>query len=68
MTSSSADALKNFHGTVLLAGAGKMGGAMLSGWLAQGLDAKHVAMVEPNPSDETRELRGARRPPQSRRQ
>lgn len=62
MTSSSANALKNFHGTILLAGAGKMGGAMLSGWLAQGLDAKQVAIVEPNPSDETRafEARGVR--------
>jgi pyrroline-5-carboxylate reductase len=62
MTSSSADALKNFHGTILLAGAGKMGGAMLSGWLAQGLDAKRAAMIEPNPSDETQsfEARGVR--------
>jgi pyrroline-5-carboxylate reductase len=62
MTSSSADALKNFQGTILLAGAGKMGGAMLSGWLVQGLDAKRVAVVEPNPSDETRgfEARGVR--------
>jgi pyrroline-5-carboxylate reductase len=54
MTSSSADALKNFQGTILLAGAGKMGSAMLSGWLVQGLDAKRVAVIEPNPSDETR--------------
>lgn len=62
MTSSSTDALKNFHGTILLAGAGKMGGAMLSGWLAQGLDAKRVVIVEPNPSEETRgfEARGVR--------
>jgi pyrroline-5-carboxylate reductase len=62
MTSSSADALRNFQGTILLAGAGKMGGAMLSGWLVQGLDAKRVAVVEPNPSDETRgfEARGVR--------
>ena len=29
----------NIKGTIVLAGAGKMGGAMLSGWLAQGLDA-----------------------------
>ncbi|MFZ1966189.1 MAG: pyrroline-5-carboxylate reductase, partial [Bradyrhizobium sp.] len=28
--------LKNIQGTVVLAGAGKMGGAMLSGWLVQG--------------------------------
>jgi pyrroline-5-carboxylate reductase len=38
--------------TIVLAGAGKMGGAMLSGWLAQGLDAKRVAVIEPHPSAE----------------
>jgi pyrroline-5-carboxylate reductase len=52
MTSS--DALKNFTGTLVLAGAGKMGGAMLSGWLAQGLDAKRIIVIEPHPSDEAR--------------
>jgi pyrroline-5-carboxylate reductase len=36
----------------VLAGAGKMGGAMLSGWLAQGLDARGVAVIEPQPSEE----------------
>jgi pyrroline-5-carboxylate reductase len=41
-------------GTVVLAGAGKMGGAMLSGWLAQGLDTARVAVIEPQPSDEIR--------------
>jgi len=51
---SSSDALKNFSGTLVLAGAGKMGGAMLSGWLAGGLDAKSVVVIEPHPSDETR--------------
>jgi pyrroline-5-carboxylate reductase len=53
MTTSS-DALKTFSGSLVLAGAGKMGGAMLSGWLAQGLDAKRVTVIEPHPSDETR--------------
>ncbi len=48
----SSDALKDIKGTILLAGAGKMGGAMLSGWLARGLDAKRVAVIEPQPSDE----------------
>jgi pyrroline-5-carboxylate reductase len=42
--------------TIVLAGAGKMGGAMLSGWLAQGLDAKRVAVIEPHPSDDIRAL------------
>jgi len=49
-------ALKNISGTVVLAGAGKMGAAMLSGWLAQGLDAKRVAVIEPHPSDDIRAL------------
>ena len=37
-----ANALQNIKGTIVLAGAGKMGGAMLTGWLAQGLDARRV--------------------------
>ena len=54
--------LANLQGTIVLAGAGKMGGAMLSGWLAQGLDANHVAVIEPYPSDEIKALaaRGVR--------
>jgi len=51
-----AQPLAKINGTVVLAGAGKMGGAMLSGWLAQGLDAKRVLVVEPHPSDEIRAL------------
>ena len=50
------DTLQHISGTILLAGAGKMGGAMLSGWLAQGLDATRVAVMEPHPSDEIRVL------------
>ena len=49
---SSASALKQITGTIVLAGAGKMGGAMLTGWLAGGLDAKRVAVIEPYPSAE----------------
>jgi pyrroline-5-carboxylate reductase len=44
--------LQNITGTIVLAGAGKMGGAMLSGWLARGIDAKHVVAIEPYPSRE----------------
>ncbi|MDB5577655.1 MAG: pyrroline-5-carboxylate reductase [Bradyrhizobium sp.] len=47
---SSASALKQITGTIVLAGAGKMGGAMLAGWLAGGLDPKRVAVIEPQPS------------------
>jgi pyrroline-5-carboxylate reductase len=50
------NALKDIHCTIVLAGAGKMGGAMLAGWLAQGLDARRVAVIEPHPSDEIRAL------------
>ncbi|MDI1262146.1 MAG: NAD(P)-binding domain-containing protein, partial [bacterium] len=46
------NALQNVHGTIALAGAGKMGGAMLTGWLAQGLDARRVVVIDPNPSTE----------------
>jgi pyrroline-5-carboxylate reductase len=57
-----AQALTQIKGTIVLAGAGKMGGAMLSGWLAQGLDASRVAVIEPYPSDEIKLLaaRGVR--------
>jgi pyrroline-5-carboxylate reductase len=53
---SNTDALKNITGTIVLAGAGKMGGAMLTGWLAGGLDSKRVIVVEPYPSDEIKAL------------
>jgi len=49
---STASPLAHVKGTILLAGAGKMGGAMLSGWLARGLDARGVAVIEPQPSAE----------------
>jgi pyrroline-5-carboxylate reductase len=46
------NALQDFKGTLALAGAGKMGGAMLAGWLAGGLDPKRVVVIEPSPSPE----------------
>jgi pyrroline-5-carboxylate reductase len=54
--------LTEIEGTIVLAGAGKMGGAMLSGWLARGLDANRVAVIEPHPSGEIKALaaRGVR--------
>ena len=42
--------IQDIQGPIVLAGAGKMGGAMLAGWLSQGLDAKRVAVIEPYPS------------------
>jgi len=41
--------LRDFSGLLVLVGAGKMGGALLEGWLRFGLDAKRVAVLEPQP-------------------
>jgi pyrroline-5-carboxylate reductase len=51
-TLSNSSKLQDITGTIALAGAGKMGGAMLTGWLAGGLDAKRVVVIEPMPSPE----------------
>jgi pyrroline-5-carboxylate reductase len=59
MTSSNtttAQPLTHIKGTIILAGAGKMGGALLSGWLAGGLDGHNVGVIEPNPSGEINAL------------
>jgi len=42
--------LRDFSGLVVLVGAGKMGGALLEGWLRLGLDPIKVAVLEPQPS------------------
>src|ERR1700686_3845101 len=44
--------LAQIKGPIVLAGAGKMGGAMLTGWLARGLEPKQGAVIEPHPSAE----------------
>lgn len=44
------------NGPVILAGAGKMGAAMLSGWLASGLDPKLVVIQDPAPSGDAADL------------
>ncbi len=44
--------LANFAGSLLLVGAGKMGSALLEGWLALGLDPKKIAVLEPQPGKE----------------
>ncbi|MDF3811527.1 MULTISPECIES: pyrroline-5-carboxylate reductase [Rhodopseudomonas] len=61
-TNTASHPLAKRGGTIVLAGAGKMGGALLTGWLAQGLDAGDVVVVDPQPSDEIRALtaRGVR--------
>lgn len=42
--------LSDFSGRLLLVGAGKMGSALLDGWLRLGLQAKNVAVLDPLPS------------------
>jgi len=41
--------LRDFSGLILLVGAGKMGGALLEGWLRLGLDPRNVTVLEPEP-------------------
>jgi pyrroline-5-carboxylate reductase len=42
--------LRDLSGPLVLVGAGKMGGALLDGWLRSGLAPAQVAVLEPNPS------------------
>ena len=43
-------------GTLVLIGAGKMGGAMLEGWLKAGAPANRIVALDPNPPREVAEL------------
>ena len=43
-------------GDLVLAGAGNMGGAMLAGWLASGIDPKQVIVQDPSPPPAVKEL------------
>ena len=47
-------------GALILIGAGKMGSALLAGWLEQGLDPKTIFVQDPDPSDEFVSLARAR--------
>jgi pyrroline-5-carboxylate reductase len=48
--------LARFSDDVLLIGAGKMGGAMLQGWLARGLPRDKITVIEPQPDKRLRAL------------
>ena len=50
--------LAGISGTIVLVGAGKMGSAMLEGWLALGLDPKSAVALEPQPTRELTTLAG----------
>lgn len=48
--------LSKLSGTLLLVGAGKMGQAMLDGWLSRGLKPKQVAVIDPQPAKSIKAL------------
>ncbi len=55
MTAASGKSLDKIGGLALI-GAGKMGGAMLDGWLALGLAPRKVTIFDPQPSPEIQSL------------
>ena len=42
--------LSQYAGTLVLVGAGKMGGALLEGWIALGVDPARIVVMEPQPA------------------
>lgn len=46
----------NLKGHLVLLGAGKMGGAMLEGWLKAGADARKIVALDPSPPPEVKAL------------
>lgn len=60
--------LRDLPGQLVLLGAGKMGGALLDGWLRLGLAPAQIAVIEPTPSPEIAALakRGVRLNPDPR--
>jgi pyrroline-5-carboxylate reductase len=48
--------LGKFAGSLVLLGAGKMGGAMLDGWIARGLAPKRIKIIEPQPGKAVKAL------------
>jgi pyrroline-5-carboxylate reductase len=47
---SDSGSLSEFAGQVALIGAGKMGGALLEGWIGLGLDPARIVVIEPEPT------------------
>src|SRR5215216_926897 len=48
--------LGSFPGTLVLVGAGKMGSAMLEGWLRLGLEPRQIVAMDPQPTAEVQAL------------
>src|SRR5260370_33647034 len=55
---SRSDPLRDVRGTILLVGAGKMGSALLEGWLALGIAPDRLAAIGPQPSGNITALAG----------
>jgi pyrroline-5-carboxylate reductase len=51
-TAGGTHALETLSGAILLVGAGKMGSALLEGWLRLGLTPTKIAVLEPQPTSE----------------
>jgi pyrroline-5-carboxylate reductase len=52
-----APTLKSFRGSLVLVGAGKMGGALLDGWIARGLNPKQIIVLDPQPGKSIKALK-----------
>ncbi len=48
--------LSKLSGSLVLVGAGKMGSAMLDGWVARGLTLKRIVVIEPQPTKAVKAL------------
>jgi pyrroline-5-carboxylate reductase len=48
--------LRKFSGRLVLVGAGKMGSALLDGWIARGLRPGQIAVIEPHPGKAVKAL------------
>lgn len=55
-TETVSDMTLTLQGPLVLVGAGKMGGALLSGWMAQGLSPKSVIVRDPTPAPEVAQM------------
>src|ERR1700737_4604057 len=51
MTHPPRDTLCALSAPLVLVGAGKMGSALLEGWIQLGLDPRHVVVLDPQPGD-----------------
>jgi pyrroline-5-carboxylate reductase len=56
MSSVNSRALSQYAGTLVLVGAGKMGGALLEGWIGLGVDPARIVVMEPQPATSIKAL------------